>query len=1195
MVIYRHPVPSHPKSYPPVLPCLDFAPRNIRGPRTKVEGDTCRSRYAAWRRRNFSCPNLKNKTPGYCWKASFLYPRGWRDPEHRDAFFHFHQGIDIAGGAYGEPVHSVTGGFVRFATDKEYKMGCGGYGRMVVVEDIGGTGYRFLYAHLKEGVLVKEGDKIKPGQQIGFVGNSGTKDKTIVDYDNSGAHVHFEVVSPEYTYRRHIPETKLSDWGAGGATPRLDPLAVLESLGPYESTDVFIPGGSKIEHEHEDAAEQADLFHQDVENSLGGFFPLGANNVWHGGVHLSAPMNTPLVAPFEGEIVAFRLHPDPAKNLRDFGCTNFILLRHQISERAFALLQREGPLEDPPPAPPVSKPKKSGVGLEGTNPEEWVVYVKQRLNELGYYNPDEESLLSDGAQTEPEFIDAIKTFQEATKREGSKWRPDGLVEIPGRDTTTWGKLHGGKAVAPPPLSDDDDDNNDPGAGEELDPKRTIYSLLMHLDSIPLEEEEEEEEKRLEQLPWLKRVQLEPTGDAPDPSAEEKAKREAERQADLEEISSLDQLSAKIGPNKPNRRPDVEWVQKRLNRLNDAGLPTDGVHTDAVHKAIKAFQATHVDYYAKREADGVISPGKGTWKALRKTKSQSSEDHPPDIDPGFRQRVQEVEEHGAGKVISGQNIKVKSGEALWFAGHGIGFTEKGTLEFVPQFHWEIFSEHELLPSWEKTIDDSNDDLTIDAPQLVEQVDQVSIFHGFRKDGVLQPSEIQDFYRSGKAKFLRQTKCRFRSEWAMDLGAAIPRLEEKKFADPKSLLTSLPPYLWWDDAADVLPPTKHVWHYNPIEFLRVYAEVLGTLKPPPAPVQPDPDKFSTVRVDVVDIDGNPGQNFDVSILLEDGQPFQSQATSMTGEHDPGGIAVFPAVPVGTYTVKVQGSTIPATPIFVKPREVTQVELRIELKGPPPPNGELVVRTRDHGNTPVNGVSVGVFKDGELVVPEATSPTGSKRGEVTFKELPFGTYTIKGRLASEDLETEEIEYTLNKKKDVEVLKLLRPWGNLVVKAEYGSTNRPASDQSVAILQKSDSGSREVVASGTTDANGEAHFRLRIGLYIVAVGDAKRTKQVWLNKTKVDREGNESAPQVRKFDVEASTNPGTVQVIVIGEPKEGRRVSMRLGHTTAYKGKTDADGTIVFEDVTPGKYKILADDANTIEVEVAEGAFLPVTLLGD
>lgn len=56
------------------------------------------------------------------------------------------------------------------------------YGNCVKIDH--GNGYCTLYAHMKKGLLVKNGQTVKTGQKIGYMGNSG---------NTNGAHLHFEV------------------------------------------------------------------------------------------------------------------------------------------------------------------------------------------------------------------------------------------------------------------------------------------------------------------------------------------------------------------------------------------------------------------------------------------------------------------------------------------------------------------------------------------------------------------------------------------------------------------------------------------------------------------------------------------------------------------------------------------------------------------------------------------------------------------------------------------------------------------------------------------------------------------------------------------------------------------------------------------------------------------------------------------
>ncbi len=60
----------------------------------------------------------------------------------------------------------------------------------------------------------------------------------------------------------------------------------------------------------------------------GGMYPVGANNLWHGGVHLSLGEEPPVYASAPGRIVAARLDPDPERATCTYGHTNFILTKH---------------------------------------------------------------------------------------------------------------------------------------------------------------------------------------------------------------------------------------------------------------------------------------------------------------------------------------------------------------------------------------------------------------------------------------------------------------------------------------------------------------------------------------------------------------------------------------------------------------------------------------------------------------------------------------------------------------------------------------------------------------------------------------------------------------------------------------------------------------------------------------------------
>jgi N-acetyl-anhydromuramyl-L-alanine amidase AmpD len=60
----------------------------------------------------------------------------------------------------------------------------------------------------------------------------------------------------------------------------------------------------------------------------GGFYPVGVNQTWHGGIHLEAPAGTPVRPLLKGELVA--AHLVPSDDHPEVGSNNFVLLRHRI-------------------------------------------------------------------------------------------------------------------------------------------------------------------------------------------------------------------------------------------------------------------------------------------------------------------------------------------------------------------------------------------------------------------------------------------------------------------------------------------------------------------------------------------------------------------------------------------------------------------------------------------------------------------------------------------------------------------------------------------------------------------------------------------------------------------------------------------------------------------------------------------------
>jgi murein DD-endopeptidase MepM/ murein hydrolase activator NlpD len=87
----------------------------------------------------------------------------------------FHSGIDFTAPTR-TPVYATGNGNIVFA-----KYEGRGYGNHIIVNH--GFGYRSLYGHLSS-IEVYEGQKVKRGELIGYVGNTGT---------STAPHLHYEV------------------------------------------------------------------------------------------------------------------------------------------------------------------------------------------------------------------------------------------------------------------------------------------------------------------------------------------------------------------------------------------------------------------------------------------------------------------------------------------------------------------------------------------------------------------------------------------------------------------------------------------------------------------------------------------------------------------------------------------------------------------------------------------------------------------------------------------------------------------------------------------------------------------------------------------------------------------------------------------------------------------------------------------
>ncbi|MGK2939773.1 MAG: M23 family metallopeptidase [Solirubrobacteraceae bacterium] len=111
-----------------------------------------------------------------------------------------HQGQDVFA-ACGTPLVAARGGTVR------WKATHGNAGNYLVI-DGAGTGTDYAYMHLRDPALVDRGERVRTGQVIGYVGDTGRA---------SGCHLHFELWSGPGWYRGgkpFDPMPQLKAWDA---------------------------------------------------------------------------------------------------------------------------------------------------------------------------------------------------------------------------------------------------------------------------------------------------------------------------------------------------------------------------------------------------------------------------------------------------------------------------------------------------------------------------------------------------------------------------------------------------------------------------------------------------------------------------------------------------------------------------------------------------------------------------------------------------------------------------------------------------------------------------------------------------------------------------------------------------------------------------------------------------------------------
>ncbi|MCA9543711.1 MAG: peptidoglycan-binding protein [Myxococcales bacterium] len=208
-----------------------------------------------------------------------------------------------------------------------------------------------------------------------------------------------------------------------------------------------------------------------------GFFPLGRNVSWHGGVHLYADADTPIHSPLDGVVVAARIQSSAGDAVGPFGSHNFIVVKHRLSGADLNAVQASGPFGKHDKVEFFSvfmhlAPKKASsgadfhgfgwlakdpgwalggsVGAGGANKKADVELVQTLLVRAGFDPGPIDGLI--GQKT----INGIRAFQ----RTAFQHMQDGRIDVGGQ---TWGELL--YRVTPDPAEDGFDDDLIAALGE----------------------------------------------------------------------------------------------------------------------------------------------------------------------------------------------------------------------------------------------------------------------------------------------------------------------------------------------------------------------------------------------------------------------------------------------------------------------------------------------------------------------------------------------------------------------------------------------------------------------------------------------------------------------------------------------------------------------------------------------------------
>ena len=300
------------------------------------------------------------------------------------------------------------------------------------------------------------------------------------------------------------------------------------------------------------------------------------------------------------------------------------------------------------------------------------------------------------------------------------------------------------------------------------------------------------------------------------------------------------------------------------------------------------------------------------------------------------------------------------------------------------------------------------------------------------------------------------------------------------------------------------------------------------------------------------------------------------------DENGIALWENIPVGTYTITEDGSTVPYGYLVADSQEVTvmyaeTVEAEFinnEM------TGEITVHKTTEGQFNVEGITFilsGISDTGrEIKIPETTDKDGVAR----FENIPVGTYTI-----TEDGKTVPYGYLVAEPQTVKVMYaetvnadfLNEEMTGEVVVHKTTEGMRNVEGITFILSGTSDTG-REIKIPKTTDKDGIARFEnIPVGTYEIyedgetvpygyLVSEPKQVKVMYAETINPEFINKEQTGTVKiQKRTEGMTDISGIKFILKGTSDTGREINI--------EATTDEKGVATFTNVPIGTYEIYED----------------------